>query len=228
MIYNSYLTGNVTDVDLHGYLTNANYRIRLDTPFVSELKVCFSHNDRLEYVRLDNCSQIEYSAFAFCSNLSYVWLPQLSGFDKNAFQECTCLQSLILPNVSTIHINGCLALSYLEIPRVTSLDEYNIKRFITGTERYDDRDYQLHTVKLQSCSMFYRSVFYGCSRLTSLYLLSSRIVRLSSLNGLYSPIRKTSDLTIYVPSSLISAYVNDSLWRSAVGSSYLLSHLSGV
>ena len=76
---------------------------------------------------------------------------------------------------------------------------------------------QLSCVSLPNCEMISTYAFASCVRLTSLYLMGSSVVQTYSAAFSSTPIGGYSTSagkygTIYVPSSLYSAYINASAW----------------
>lgn len=138
---------------------------------------CFSNCSNLSQINLpDSLSSIYYSAFRGCSNLENISLPEgLSEIDEDAFSSCKKLKSITIPaSVKIIYGSICSFCDNLEQITVSKENKY-----------FDSRNncnaiIETKTNKLISCcsntiipngiNIIGRRAFYGCSKLTSLYI----------------------------------------------------------
>lgn len=138
----------------------------------------------LQYINIESCEYVSEQAFQFCTSLKEINLPNCSKVSQQAFDSCHSLSSVSLP-VCSILAFGAFA-----------------------------HCYALSEITLPKVSYLRDSVFYQCSNLTSLTLLSNSVVSIESYTYPFSssPLSAGGSGKIYVPSSLVTAYKNTSMW----------------
>ena len=131
---------------------------------------------------------------------------------SNGLWNCTKLQTVSFPSLESIGSAGfssCHSLQYFDGPKVKYMYS-DVFRLCSS----------LSYIKLSVFSgIIYSAAFSGCLNLLSLYLYGSSVVRLSNSNAFTStPIAGFTTSTggvlgsIYVPSSLLSAYQSSTNW----------------
>lgn len=152
-------------------------------------------------------------AFSYCSNLVSVNLPAVKSMGYYTFYMCRSLTDINLPVcsiVGTFDFYSCRSLSSVNFPACLSIGDRAFMYCLS-----------LQTVSLPVCSYIYNSAFSGCNNLMSVYLMSTSIVRLGGTSVFYStPIGGYTASTggvygsVYVPSSLVTAYQSASYWSA--------------
>lgn len=175
--------------------------------------------NKTKKIELD-CSIIRPYAFASSPYLGEASFPLCTNIGSRAFYRCTLLESVNLPKCITIQSDAfyeCNFLQSISLPQCTSI----------GSTAFGGCT-DLQSISLPECTYIGSSAFYKCTILENIYLMGSSICSLqnsyafqntpflpSISNTIYSP-------HIYVPSSLITDYQNDTKW------SYFSSYFIGV
>ena len=141
----------------------------------------------LQSANFPNCSYIGSYAFRLCSSLQSVSFPNCNIIESRAFSRCTSLQSVNFPNCSIIGyyvFQGCTSLQSVSFPNCSSIGNY---------------------------------AFWSCFSLQSVYLLSTSVCTLAHSNAFNNtPLSLSTYLgyfgSIYVPSSLLTAYQTATNW----------------
>ena len=129
-------------------------------------------------------------AFYYCIYLSNVSFASCTNIMDQAFAYCEALDTIYFPMckfIKTEAFRGCTALSTVSFPSCTAISNY---------------------------------AFSNCTKLVSLYLLGSSVATLSNSNAFRStPIGGYSDVagqfgSVYVPSSLLTAYQSATNWAT--------------
>lgn len=172
------------------------------------------------------------SAFARCTDLTTASFPKITYIGPYAFYSCSQLVNISFPSASIIGnwaFYGCRSLSSANFPQARSIGSsaFNNCRSLTDTSfplvsfvgaMAFSGCTQLSTISLPEVSAIYSQTFANCTKLTALYLMSTIVTRLAYSNALLStPIAGYSSVagqygSIYVPSSLYSAYVISTNW----------------
>jgi predicted small secreted protein len=166
----------------------------------------FSECGSLRTIALPNSVEtIGYEAFARCQSLVEINIPtSLSSLADGTFKYCELLETITIPaNIRSIGewcFNGCSLLKTIIV--VSGLEEIERGAF-AGT--------QIEELELPSTVMSIASqVFEGASKLEKLTVLS-----LTPPNVTEETFFGTNaNLIIYVQSSALIAYENDSIWSS--------------
>lgn len=128
------------------------------------------------------CTSIGYEAFCMCESLISVDFPVCTTTGSDAFAFCSSLTNVNFPMCTTIEVNA-----------------------FTGCQ-------SLSTATFPECASIGSYAFYDCSSLTALYLTGSSVVTLARSNAFTgTPIASGTGL-VYVPSSLYSDYISNSVW----------------
>ena len=164
----------------------------------------------LTTVYLPNCTTLGSDTFGYCTALTTLSLPKCTTIPAYAFQMAA-LQSLIVPACSSMVTSAffnCTGIAYVYAPALC----------LAYSGVFKTRN-QLNTVILSSCSVVGSSCFSGCTRLLSLYLLSTAVCKLSNINAFKStPISTYTTATggvhgsIFVPASLYATYIASTNW----------------
>lgn len=171
----------------------------------------FEHCPSLISINLPACTYIDAYAFGYCK-ITSVDIPNCSYIGNAGFSSCVSLVSASFSNCSIISnygFAGCTSLISISIPVCNTIGSYAFTRC-----------YSLATISLPSCSIIEQYVFYNCWNLISLYLLGSSVASLTNANAFSStPISNYSTVagqwgSIYVPSSLYTAYTTATNWAT--------------
>ena len=162
----------------------------------------------LETLELPKCEYIGYGAFSHQTQIHYhseiLNLPKCSYIGSYAFYNCYGLPNVSLPNCEYIGSSafyGTDEIKSLDLPKCSYIGS---EAFLGALE--------LTQVKLSVCSYIGNSAFYMCPSLTEMYLYYSSVCILFSSGVLsQTPFSKGSG-SIYVPSSLVSAYKRADNW----------------
>lgn len=178
--------------------------------------------DSLENVSFDNCLSVEGLALASCTSLRKIIFPKCLQLSTQAFANCSSLVSVSLPlcvSVASLAFLSCITLSIIELPEC---------RFVGGSAFSYCKS--LATVSLPRVTIFSgQSIFANCNALKSLYLTSISTVPLLLLGtstaysnpfGSSCGLQTLSNAKIYVPSSLVTDFQNESGW-SVFSSKYV-------
>ena len=165
----------------------------------------------ISVVDLPVCESIAFYAFRNCRSLLRADLPECSFLNTGVFQNCYSLSSVNILKCEFIGagcFSRCSSLMTMDLPSCTYIDSY---AFFNCT--------YLNSVNLPVCSRIGESAFYGINTL-SITLGSSSVV---TLTGTYQFQIGTSNVSIYVPTSLYYSYITNNKWMSY--SSYIVEPL---
>lgn len=177
----------------------------------------FADCSRLSTISFQNCKFIETAAFQSCTALRQVYLPNVESIDGDAFRFAK-ISSCDLPNLRYMN-NAFAKCSYLKSLSVPRLEE------IVGFASWTD---YLSTISLPKLKKMPWWTLRGAEALQEMYLMGSQVVELTntddevSYETYSSYLPKMSNCVIYVPSSLYSEYITDSVWM------YCSSMIEGV
>lgn len=213
------------------YLPNANYIYsckslqELNLPKVTSIPNYLCQNSStITSVVLGNCSRIGERAFQ-STNISTIGLSNTTYIGSYAFSSCYKLQTITnrlsvtrLENGAFAYCSSLESAGFQNVMYVPSSCHYNNKALSYATYPNASAIYSyafeycssLVTVALNNCMSFGLSAFYGCTALTTVY-----IEGVSSVPWLWNSYTfgSCSNLTnIYVPSSLVNDFKNDSKW----------------
>lgn len=169
----------------------------------------FLSNSTLQTINLPNCTYVGQSAFASCSNLVSVSLPECQTIHIGAFMNCG-FSEIYLPECQQIYnyaFEGCRNLSFISLPKCEYISG-TTAGVVTGVfERT-----KISSIVLPVCSFIGANVFRYATSLTEITLGYSSVCNLfRSSTFAYSPIASGTG-SIYVPSSLVSAYQAATNW----------------
>jgi hypothetical protein len=171
---------------------------------------------KLTTISFPQASYIGIYAFYDCLSLTAVSFPQASYIGNYAFASCVNLTTISFPHVSYIGysvFNNCFNLTTVSLPHVVYIGSYAFASC-----------YSLSTVIFSNTSTIqgtiYTYAFRYCYHLTSLYLLASKLYRLSVSSTTFqsTPISNYTTSTggvhgsIFVRQSLYDAYISSTNW----------------
>jgi hypothetical protein len=177
------------------------------------------HVERIEFSAFDGCGklamslsmpEVKYigsSAFTYCVSLTDVYAPKLEYLGSSAFGMCSGLTSVYFPKLKKIDYGalvGCSGITELIIPEVEYIGPNAIGCNIT--------ELWLYNVK----TIGQRGIGGWNSSLKSVYLLMSYIVPLKAYG--YPFTNFATSFKIYVPESLLSAYLSANIWSEYTSS----------
>ena len=163
----------------------------------------------LSEINFPVCSSIGFYAFSNCRGLVSINIPACEYIGSNAFRDCINLVSLsplsVCKNISSYAFYNCSKLSEINIPAC----EY------IGSGAFTSCD--LRIISAPECSYIGVQTFFGNTKLSAVYILSSSIVSLTSPTAFgNTPISDSTYLgyfgSIYVPTSLADAYKVANNW----------------
>lgn len=170
----------------------------------------------LSLISLPNCEYIEGPAFEMCSSLQTVNMPKCSNIGYYAFYNCKSLSQVSFPECVTIERNAffdCSSLTQVSFPECINI----------GNDAFGYCS-SLTQVSFPKCTSIGDNAFYSCSLLTSLYL--NQVTSVPTLNNSNafdsSPLSAGGNGTIYVPSSLVTAF------KAAENWSYVSDRIVGI
>ncbi len=152
-----------------------------------------------------NAETIGIDTFEYCSALTTIYLPDCKIIESGAFRSCTSLQNISLPNCKVVGVsafNSCPHIISIYLPECEQISGY---AFAGRSGSPANRD----IIDLPKCGYIGNCAFdYGW--MNYLYLKNESVVSVvgnifGSNGGAYR---------IYVPSSLVSDYQNDTYWSS--------------
>lgn len=172
---------------------------------------CFTSNKGLRFISMPNLSTISDTMFYNCTFLQSVYIPSCTSISNWAFYNCTSLSFIDFSNCSYVGGSAfmdCRRMSFASFLKVETIETSAFYRCSSLT-----------TVSFSNCSYIGTNAFYGCYNLLSFYLLGSSVPTLSSTNAFtLTPISTYTTSTggvygsIYVPSSLYTAYTTATNW----------------
>ena len=184
---------------------------------------CFS----LSQISLPVCKYIGDSAFCRCSSLFQVNLPKCEYIGYNTFFNCLSLSQISLPvcsYLSSYAFFNCPKLSQVSLPMCEYIGEYafydcyKLSQVSLPMCEYIGNNafgfcWSLSQVSLPMCSYIGSSAFYSCKSLSIITLGYSGVCSLYDSKVFSYTLITRSTGSIYVPSSLVSAYKSASVWR---------------
>ena len=184
---------------------------------------CFS----LSQISLPVCKYIGDSAFCRCSSLFQVNLPKCEYIGDNAFYNCLSLSQISLPVCSYLSSHTfftCHKLSQVSLPMCEYIggdaffDCIKLSQVSLPVCKYIANNafefcWSLSQISLPMCSYIGSSAFYNCDSLSIITLGYSGVCSLYNSNVFSNTLITRSTGSIYVPSSLVSAYKSASVWR---------------
>lgn len=170
----------------------------------------------LQTVSMPKCSNIGYYAFYNCKSLTQVSFPECITIGRNAFLQCSSLSQVSFPkctSIGSVTFGYCFSLTQVSFPECTSIESVAFGYC-----------YSLTQVSIPKCTYIGSGAFSSCSALTSLYLNQvttvTTLVNSDAFN--YSPLSAGGNGTIYVPSSLVTAFKTATNW------SYVSDRIVGI
>ncbi len=173
---------------------------------------CFSNCTSLSQISLPVCKSIGNSAFSNCTSLSQISLPVCSVIYTEAFRNCTALSRVYAPSCVSIYrgaFSSCTTLKSISLPACESI----------GRGCFWECS-SLSSIVLPNCSFLDEFAFCKCTTLSKITLGYSSVCTLNYDPGAGDISPQTFILTpiwygsgsIYVPSSLVSAYKSAQYW----------------
>jgi hypothetical protein len=186
----------------------------------------FEGTTNLSFINVPALTSMNSLKFSGFMDLEAIEMSALQVIPKLGFEECVNLYSASFPAatvVSQYAFMGCTRLSNLSLPNAV---EIGPEIFCGGNWSDGYRNTALSVLSLPKASYIHAGAFMGCIALRSLYLLSTAVCNIESYPG--NIFSRTSFYangalgTVYVPSSLVTAYKTHSLW------SFMSNHIEGV
>ena len=193
---------SVTGIDEKDY-TEGNVKIvNLSNSASFVASSLFLSNSVLQTINLPNCKYVGESAFWRCSLLSQISLPVCEYIRMSAFDGCSSLSQVNLPVCSYISYNAfysCRNLAQVSLPRCEYIETTAFNRCTLLTQ-----------VILPVCSHLGERVFYDINH--SSFSLTLGYSGICTLEGklVYDGI--ISNLSIFVPASLVDTYKSATNW----------------
>lgn len=213
-------------------------------PLITRLNesYCFANCTNLQVANLNNIKYIGSNTFMNCYNLSSISVSEeLSYIAANAFTGCSALPSAVFNGCNCINIGGyyyldrpidksistCIIPSQIKYLNNSAFENCGkLERlitpvdlpYITMSEFFCGRLYSLKELYILNNAEIRNDAFYGCTKLSSVYLLGSSVITLdgkpytpgqSGQKYMYcfrsTPMGSTSG-NLFVRASLVSAY----------------------
>lgn len=203
---------------------------------ISVGKEAFWACDALVTVSLPKCRYLDHHAFGSCDILQSVYLPQVSFMGSGIFQRCDSLRTVIMPPQTQIPSVAFLWDHLFESIDLTSCSYIGDNAFGGCSVMQDVSTpvlesigyaafagcYSLTHMNMPVCSFIANRAFVNCTSLSELILGYSGVCYLEIgesdgvskyMNFSGTPLSYGSG-SIYVPSSLVSAYKSNDGWKS--------------
>lgn len=164
----------------------------------------FYNASRLTTVSFPACTSIKTDAFAWCTGLTSVSFPVCTSIGQSAFVECSRLTSVNFPMCEIMYpsaFRSCYGLTSVDFPICTTIPSY---AFCNCS--------QLTSVSFPNCTSIGAYAFSRCTQLASIYLGASGVCKLINSNAFSSTGIWSTKGSIFVPSSLVTAYQTASHW----------------
>lgn len=214
-ISGEYVNGEVTSIGEHAFWS-CSYLTKVNFPQVVSIgDYAFNNCYSLNQANFPQAKSIGFSAFYNCTKLTTASFPQATSIGGYAFVGCSSLTIVSFPQVSYIGGNAfqsCTRLETISFPQIQQLGMYafyKCKNLQTAVLNYSSNQNGAINV----------NAFASCYNLLSLYLLASRMYRLSSSTTFQStPISNYTTSTggvygsIFVPQSLYNSYITSTNW----------------
>ena len=158
-------------------------------------------------------TSISGSTFGYCRSATIASFPVLSSIATETFYGCSSLVTLSFPVAEFIGNYAfayCRDLSYAYFPSVSLVSYFAFYNCSNLT-----------TISLPTVNTINSSAFLFCSKLTTVILDTSEAIALGT--NVFSG--TSSDLRIYVQSSFISYYQNQTAWSSLISRLHSISEL---
>lgn len=184
----------------------------------------FAYCYKLSKVNAPKLKTLGSSAFYYDSGLTEVNMPLVEIVSSSAFVYCSSLLSANLPNCTTLGESAfayCYSLSEVNLPECSSAGSYifyncsslssfkmpKLKRAQYGLVGYCQT---LSEIYLDTIEQFDNFAIYAASNLTALHM--SQISSVPVVTSYYFISTCDSLAHIYVPSSLVTDFLNDTNW----------------
>ena len=170
---------------------------------LDKLTIQFSGCYNLKTINFPNLRRITAtSAFRNCFALKSVSMPVVTSFQNGAtFSSCCALQSIDLPLLQCVPYNAfvdCYTLSSVNLPNATIVSSSAFK-FCS----------LLSCISLPMVSTIQASAFWGCHTLRTMILGRGAVCSISTTTFDSGYV---SNLTVYVPDSLVESYKTSTNW----------------
>lgn len=182
--------------------------------------------DSLTSVSFPACKIIGNSAFYSCKSLTSVSFPACTSIGSSAFIRCYSLTTASFPVCTSIGVYafyGCYSLTSINFPVCAYLGNYAFYDcnsltsinfpMCTYLGNYAfTACFRLTSVSFPACTSIGSNVFSGCTSLSQIYLTNSSICTLANSNAFSSTAIGSTKGSIYVPTSLVTAYKSATNW----------------
>lgn len=218
---NSVITAQATE--LHG-------------DWVSLPRYGFYMHRNLKSVNLPNVKTLGDNCFAECAMTS-VSMPLVETLPTNCFMNTYALANADMPNLIDVGEKAFFSCALTNIPNSRGIKTMGKQAFQSNdfTEAIlpsivTMADMSLCRTKIVVCDLGENlstipiNLFYECKSLTTLILRSGALVTLSNINAFYNC---GTNINVYVPSALVSAYASATNWSAVTGATLNFLALEG-
>lgn len=195
--------------------------------------MAFGYCTGITSINCPSATTIYNYAFQGCTYLTSISIPNATVISNYAFYLCSRLTTASCPKVTTVNayaFANCSVLKTVSFPSVTSIGSYAFRSCWSLTSLSFPKALRVYSNAFLDCSnisiirfnsyvsLIQSSVFWRCVRLVSLYLTGVSSVPTLSANAFSStPIGGYSTTagkygSVYVPSSLLSAFKSAANW----------------
>ena len=212
-----------TEIGLYGF-NNCIHLSSVSIPLVSKIGNTAFRDINASTITLPACKELGMAVFAY-SDLVFLYAPALISIlgpsnqgwweHYGAFDICRSLTTVSIPNcyrIGSYTFNCCYSLPTISLPKCKQLYDRAFYSCSALSEVYlgsrlNEED------AMPDWTFFIGSyAFINCSALRNVYIYPSTVYRLNSSNAFnLTPIASGSG-SIYVPSSLVSAYKSAQNW----------------
>lgn len=219
--------------DYNGYYSGPFLTTSITSPYGTSYVVSYIDSGAFAGTSIigveTNLVYVSHNAFADCTELKYVSMPKVSVMRAEVFSSCTSLTYIELPNLWEMPLYGfnyCTNLrdaSFAKcirmVPNMFQGEAFHYCSNLTNVYMpmcsnlgsYAFANCGLISIELPACRVIQEYAFQSCSRFRTLVLEGSSVVTL--YDSAFSGTRMSTSVgSIYVPSSLVSAYKTASRW----------------
>lgn len=206
-----------------------------NSDFTSIPGSAFTYCARLESAYFPNATEIASDAFWFCQNLTEFSAPEVSVINDFGLQDCRNLPSASFPKCTYLGICGlqnAYKLSEINIPscgyignrafqNCVTLGSLNLPNIPSVPSSAFQSCFSLASITLSACSSIDVNAFSACVSLLTMNLKNvasvpaladASVFNYSPITGYFAQIAAYG--SIYVPSSLYSAFISASYWSN--------------
>lgn len=168
----------------------------------------FFRSPSLTELHLPKVETLGERVFEGCESLTSLYLDSIKEIPTGHFMEFESLTSIHLPQVERLGESvfyGCKNLTKIDLPKATLIRSGVFYACTSLVEVSFGQPVMLQYLTFYSCNSLQRLIFRSESEISSL----SAGTEVFNKDGVYP-----EGITVYVPSALVDAYNNDSVWNS--------------